>query len=301
MELLFEIIKFILYSFLIVAISKYILVKVLRKLAEALSLKAKTVGNIAGIATSIPELLSVSFSAATGLIGASIYNIISSNIINLTQYILSIGLNKNWKILKNQALKIDIIMVIITIIIPISLILFNIEISIGIVPIFILLFLLFYYINANAHKLYLKQESKKEEDIVNKESRFIKGKKEVIIKYFVYLILTSIGLYIVGNLLSNSLESLCMQFNIPQVIIGIALGFITSIPELITFFEAQKHYRKKEDNKLGVVEATNNLLTSNILNLFAIQSIGIIIYTIFSTWYLVKNKKILYEYNINSK
>lgn len=283
MGLLFEIIKFILYSLLIVAISKYILVKVLRKLAEALSLKAKTVGNIAGIATSMPELLSVSFSAATGLIGASIYNIISSNIINLVQYILSIGLNKNWKTLKNQALKIDIIMVIITIIIPISLMLFNIEISIGIVPIFILLFILFYYINSNAHKLYLKQENKQEEDIVNKESRFIKGKKEAIIKYFVYLILTSTGLYIVGNLLSNSLESLCIQFNIPQVVIGIALGFITSIPELITFFEAQKHYRKKENNKLGVVEATNNLLTSNILNLFAIQSIGIIIYTIFST------------------
>ena len=31
---------------------------------------------------------------------------------------------------------------------------------------------------------------------------------------------------------------------------------------------------------LGVVEATNNLLTSNILNLFAIQTIGIIIISI---------------------
>lgn len=282
MRLLFEIIKFILYSLLIVTISKYILVKVLRKLAEALSLKAKTVGNIAGIATSMPEFLSVSFSAATGLIGASIYNIISSNVINLIQYILSISLNKNWKTLRNQALKIDIIMVIITIIIPISLIIFNIEISIGIVPIFVLLFILFYYINSNTHKLYLKQENKQEEEIVNKESRFIKGKKEVIIKYFIYLILTSIGLYTVGNLLSNSLESLCLQFSIPQVVIGITLGFITSIPELITFFEAQKHYRKKENNNLGVVEATNNLLTSNILNLFTIQSIGIIIYVIFS-------------------
>ena len=57
------------------------------------------------------------------------------------------------------------------------------------------------------------------------------------------------------------------------------LGFITSIP----FFEAEKHYRKKKiDDILGVVEATNNLLTSNILNLFAIQSIGIVIYTCFS-------------------
>lgn len=82
-----------------------------------------------------------------------------------------------------------------------------------------------------------------------------------------------------GNLLSNSLESLCLQFNIPQFVVGIALGFITSLPELITFFESQRHH-KKEDSDLGVVEATNNLLTSNVLNLFFIQSVGIIIYVI---------------------
>ena len=57
---------------------------------------------------------------------------------------------------------------------------------------------------------------------------------------------------------------------------------ITSIPELITFFESQKHYRKESKNKLlGVIEATNNLLSSNMINLFLIQSIGIIIYRVF--------------------
>ena len=54
---------------------------------------------------------------------------------------------------------------------------------------------------------------------------------------------------------------------------------ITSIPELVTFFESQKHYKEKKDkNLLGVIEATNNLLTSNMLNLFIIQAIGIGIY-----------------------
>ena len=68
----------------------------------------------------------------------------------------------------------------------------------------------------------------------------------------------------------------------PEIVLGIALGFITSIPELITFFESQKHYKNENIGELGVVEATNNLLTSNVLNLFAIQSIGILIYTIFT-------------------
>lgn len=280
MKLLIELIQFLFYSLLIVAISKYILVPVLRKLAEGLNLKAKTIGNIAGLATSMPEFLSVSFAATAGLIGTSTYNILSSNIINLGQYILAIALNKNVKALRNRALKIDILMVIITIIIPIIMLLFNIGTNGKIIPIFILLFVIFYYINSNTHKLYLQKEEKEEADIIKQESRFIKGKKKIIIKYSIYLLLTGIALFIVGNLLSSSLESLCLQFNIPEFIVGISLGFITSIPELITFFESQKHYKTKNSN-LGVVEATNNLLTSNILNLFIIQSFGILLYIIF--------------------
>ena len=75
--MLIEVIKFILFAFLIVFISKYILVTYLRKLAESLNLKAKTVGNIAGISTSVPEFLSVTTSSIRGLQGASIYNILS--------------------------------------------------------------------------------------------------------------------------------------------------------------------------------------------------------------------------------
>ena len=77
------------------------------------------------------------------------------------------------------------------------------------------------------------------------------------------------------------MENLSELFGIAEFILGILLGMITSIPELITFFESQKHYRKESKNKLlGVIEATNNLLSSNMINLFLIQSIGIIIYTI---------------------
>lgn len=50
--MIIEIIKFFVYSLIIVAISKFILVKALRGLAENLNLGAKIVGEIAGIATS---------------------------------------------------------------------------------------------------------------------------------------------------------------------------------------------------------------------------------------------------------
>ena len=62
-----EIIKFLFYSGLIVLVSKYILVGTLRKLAENLNLKARTVGDVAGVATSVPELLTIVTSSIRGL------------------------------------------------------------------------------------------------------------------------------------------------------------------------------------------------------------------------------------------
>lgn len=281
--MIFEIIKFFIYSFLIVLISKYILVSTLRKLAENLDLKPKTVGDIAGYATSMPELLTISASSFNGLIGASIVNVLSSNIINLIQYLASIVLNRNKKALNNKAIKIDIILVFVTIIIPIIMIVLNIEISITIVPAFVILYIFFKFINGNVHKLYLQKQDEELEEQIKKEQKWERKNKNKTIKHIIYLLITGILLFMVGDLLGNTLENLCNQFNISQTIIGVLLGFITSIPELITFFEAQKHYKSKQDDEiLGVVEATNNLLTSNILNLFAIQSIGIIIFVIFT-------------------
>lgn len=287
MNLLLELIKFIILSLGIVVIAKYLLVPVLRKISELLKLGPKATGNIAGFATSVPELLTVTFSSIAGFIGTGIYNILSSNVINLVQYMFSIYLNKNQKYLNNKAIKIDLFLISITIVIPIIILVFNMSLDIGIVVIFILMLILFYYINHNTHKLYLSEEEK---DIIEEElseekerNRFRKNKKNTIILYWIYLILIAISLYFIGDWLSYSLTNLSNIFGFPEFALGILLGFITSIPELITFIEAQRKEMKKNSdkaNKLGVVEATNNLLTSNILNLFLIQSIGIIIYSI---------------------
>ena len=123
MELLWEILRFLFFSGLIVLISKDILVKTLRNLAENLNLKPKTVGDIAGVATSVPELLTISASSFNGLISASIYNVLSSNVINLIQYCVAIVLNKNQKAFKNKAIRVDVILVVITIILPLAFIL----------------------------------------------------------------------------------------------------------------------------------------------------------------------------------
>lgn len=294
MKLLWEIIQFLFYTGLIVVISKYVLVRTLRSLAENLKLKPKTVGDIAGVATSVPELLTISASSLSGLNTAGIYNIISSNVINLIQYFAAILLNKNQKVFRNKAIFIDVILVIITIILPILVVWVGVEVDLKMVPILLLLYVGFVRIDRNAHKLYLKDAEEandvgdvgdvedvgdvKETKYANKERRGGKQvNKKAVAKNICILIITAVLLFFVGELLGNTLENLCRKFNVPELMIGIILGFATSIPELITFFEAQKHHSKEQNHIHGVVEATNNLLTSNMMNLFIIQSIGILI------------------------
>lgn len=275
--MIIEFIKFIIYLIIIVIISKYLLVYALRKLAKVLKLKPKVTGNISGYATSIPELLTITASSFSGLMDASIINAMSSNIINIIQYIGTIVVNRNYRAMKNRAVITDFILSIFTIIIPIILIGIDKGDSIDIVPVYILLYIIFRIINNNCHKMYMKvneeNRNTKKDEIVRKEDKYIIK----IIKYISYLIFSGLLLYIVGDKLRETLEVLCNQFNISQIIIGILLGFMTSLPELISFIEAQKHYKKEDNNILGVVEASNNLLTSNILNLFIFQSLGIVI------------------------
>lgn len=275
MNLGIEFFKLLIQVLLIVLVSKYLLISLLRALSKTLNLNAKITGNITGIATSVPELLTVSFSALSGLANASAFNILSSNIINTLQYVATIILNKNVKILKKKNILIDLVLVGITIIIPITILVLGKENDIWIVPIFILLFFVFSRIskiNHQKHYNVTKENKKENKETINKE------KIICVILQILGLIVVGILLFFIGDMLSSTLENLCNIFGISQGIIGVILGFMTSMPELITFFESQKHHKKKQNKEAGVIEATSNLLTSNMMNLFIIQTLGIAIY-----------------------
>ena len=277
--MIFEIIKFFIYSICIVVISKYILVTSLRKLAENLKMKPRAVGNIAGVATSIPELLTVTVSSFRGLMGTSIYNMISSNVINFILYSISLMIHKNYEAIRNRGIIIQNVLAILTIIFPIVLLRIENPFHIGVVLILLMMYIIFNKISKIVHEKYLKNEEKEIEEIKNETIEKYTNKQSFI--YVGLILIASILLYFIGEALGNVLENLSESFGIAEYVLGILLGFITSVPELVTFFEAQKYYKNENDKKLlGVIEATNNLLTSNMLNIFIIQSIGIFIYII---------------------
>lgn len=269
-----EIIKFIIYLLLIVALSKYVLVNALRKIVLFLNLKSNVAGNIAGYATSAPELLTITTSSIRGLASVSIYNILSSNIINFIQYLLTIIINKNTSRLNNMAIKTDIAIVLLTILIPVVFLKYNIPLNKEIIPLFFFLYVGCRLLNNSAHKIYLAKE-----DNIDSENKSAKNMMNALL-YLGIIIITVITLFIISELLGDTLEKMCIAFHIPEFFVGIVLGIMTSIPELITFFESQRYHKNSKQEMSGIVEATNNLLTSNIVNLFAIQTIGILIGTI---------------------
>ena len=178
--------------------------------------------------------------------------------------------------MKNTAIKIDVFLSILTILIPIILIALNIEMEIFLVPLFLTFLIAFNIINRNMHRKYLKKFEIQIEE--KRENGKTKNKKRKTTFYGIGLLIIGFVLFLIGDKLSIVLENLCNVFSTPEWVIGIMLGFITSLPELITFFEAQRHHAKKENEELGVIEATNNLLSSNMTCLFIVQSIGILIY-----------------------
>jgi len=278
--MIIELFKLIIALTMIVLISKYILVKTIRKIAEYLNLKPKTVGNISGFATSIPELLTTCISSITGFPGAGLYNILSSNIINFFQFFGTVIINNNFSGIKNKAIRINIFLTIITIIIPLVMAFSNIKMNLFLVPILLIIFILVILLNNELHRTYLNKFDKKIEKMIEKEQKK-EIKKRKLFKYILILLLSSILLFLVGNFLGKTIEILCLKFNVSQITLGILLGFFTSLPEFITFFESQKHHSKSKNDIVGLVEATNNLLMSNIMNLFVILNLGIIIANIF--------------------
>ncbi len=277
----FEFIKFIFLGILIILVSKYILMFSIRNISLILQLKTSTTGKITGYATSAPELISSIFASYLGMINTVSYNIISSNIINVFLFILSLAIFKKIKYLKRKNFQLQYMLVVLSIIIPIYLSNNNLSSNLYIVPIFIVLFIIYLKYDKYFNKEQAEKIDKTKNTLLPKKIKI--SKRKISLNIFL-LSISIILLYILGDNLGNCLDTLFSVFNIPEYVLGIIIGFITSLPEFTTFLSSQQYYIKNKsigNSDLGIIETVNNLISSNISNLLIIQTIGIIIYNIF--------------------
>ena len=290
--MIYNFILFIILVLGIVVVTRNMMISSIRKIAVYLRWNTKIVGQILGYATSMPEFLNAFVSASIVMISTSIYNVISSNIINVVFVLLSTFMCKRTKSIIHKKFIVDYIMTVISILLPIILIQFGIADKITVIPLFIIFYLVFLFISSKTNyfkegeeeledeRKEIKREEKKEK---LKTRRLNKVRKQRVITSFIILFLSFIVLYLLGDRLSIVLEKLGKEFGVPEIILGIIIGIATSLPELLSFFSSYKrHSRCTNTNKdKGAVEVINNLVASNVANLCIIQTLAIIVFIIF--------------------
>ena len=92
----------------------------------------------------------------------------------------------------------------------------------------------------------------------------------------------SIAISIAGYFLGTSTAVVVKQMEIPPAVAGWILGFVTSIPEMVTFFAVYSTAKKEStiDGKSDTQECLDNLAGSNMSNVGVVYPLGLLAYLI---------------------
>lgn len=268
----------------VVVVTRFVLCEGIERLAAATNLSSKTKGQILGYSTSLPELVGTASTAWLGLLGAGLWNIAASNIINLGLFISANIYFKQHRALTEKKFLDEAGFAVGAILIPLVLVFGGgAEQSIWTAVLLFAAFLI--YIIADKK---LNRESGKTNDGYDgdmegpRESHVVEevAKTKVIVGA-VSMILAGLGLVVLlGNFLGGTAERVVRTMGIPQVGVGWILGVATSLPELTSFFSIYGVAKKK--GRLGshydTQEALDNLAASNMSNLGLVYPIGIILF-----------------------
>ena len=94
-----DFISLIVLGILTIVVTRYLLIEGITYTSDAWKLPQKVRGQILGFATSVPELVGTVSTASKGLLGAGLWNIASSNIINITLFTTALLYYKRAKML----------------------------------------------------------------------------------------------------------------------------------------------------------------------------------------------------------
>ncbi len=289
--MILNLIIFIILVILIVLVTRNVMIYNIRKLSILLKWKSSIVGQILGYATSTPELLSAYVAGSLGMVSTSIFNVMSSNFVNLILVIILTLVFKRQKSIFNEKFTYDYIIVMITLIVPPVLIVFDLATTVYAVPALLIIYGVYLYGSRYVEYFAVEEEELELEEksynlgmkISKKRKIKVDEKKKVATCVFM-LSLSILALYLLGNALGNVLEKLGKDLGVPEFALGCIMGVITSIPEFLTFYTSYRRHRRYQHpaTDRGAVEVINNLATSNISNLAIIQTVAIISYMIFA-------------------
>jgi len=254
-------------AFSIIGIVKYGLVPGIDRLSLALGWSLKARGKATGYATSVPELVTLVAAGLSGVWDAGLWNIASSNLINLALAITALVVYRRGREVLHRCFAKELFFAGLGILAPLILMQFGVDTHPGVVVALLACFAVYVVVD--------KSDGELPDDCgQTPDGGPWKG---------LAICAVSLGLIMLaGKFLGASTRDVVQQMGVPAIAAGWILGFVTSLPEAVTFFEVFSTKRAGEDpdHKAQIQELLDNLSASNMSNSGLIYPIGLTIYLV---------------------
>ena len=250
----------------IILFVKFGLLKGIDHVAGVRKWSSKARGQITGYATSVPEFVCLVSAGLAGVWEAGLWNIASSNIINVGLMLTALLWFGQLGEIGNKRFRDEIGFASLAILVPIVLMYFGLDTRWYVIPILLGFFLAYQIVDKK-----LNQPTHDQDD-----SQFEAVGSLSIGLTLAVTALIAIG--IAGMFLGSATAKVVEQLGLHPAIAGWILGTVTSIPEVVSFFAV--FAASKREGTLHQLndtqEALDNLTGSNMANVGIVYPIGLL-------------------------
>ncbi len=261
----------ILLGMSVVLITRFLLIKGIQLTSDAWRIPRKVQGQIMGYATSTPELVGTVSTAAQGLLGAGLWNVTASNIINLILFVVTALYFGRFKSLVKRKFADEIGFALGAIVLPVILVTREQWAKSPWAALFLFGFFVAYVILDK--RLNPTNPGEEKDDAPKDPSKGPKG--------IMFILLGIAGIIVAGNYLGIVAESIVDQLSVPEWAVGWILGVITSLPELTSFYAVFALAKGRASDE-SCQQNLDNLAASNLSSVGLIYPIGIIVFLLAS-------------------
>ncbi|QDV40408.1 Sodium/calcium exchanger protein [Stieleria neptunia] len=251
----------------IILLVKYGLLRGIDHIAGAMNWSAKARGQLTGYATSVPELVCLVAAGLAGVWEAGLWNIASSNIINVVLMLLAVTFYRQFGKLFNIRFLDEIVFAGLAVAVPIVLMKLGMDSQWYLVPVLLGFFVVYQLVDRRVNRP-AKEKEESLEAVGNLHLGITLG------------VTTLIAIAVAGMFLGDATATVVDELKVHPAIAGWILGVVTSIPEMVSFFAV--YAASKRDGQLGELndtqEALDNLTGSNMANVGFVYPVGLFAY-----------------------
>jgi Ca2+/Na+ antiporter len=258
----------------IIALVKFGLLRGIDNIANSMNWSAKARGQVTGYATSVPELVCLVSAGLAGVWEAGLWNIASSNIINVGLMLTAVLYHRQFGELLNRRFADEVCFAALAVVVPLVLMRSGMDTQWYLVPILLGFFVIYQVVDTRVNR-----PDKKEEDPPEAVGSLPFG--------LILGLSALIAIAVAGMFLGDATADVVKQMGVQPAIAGWILGVVTSIPEMVSFFAvygAAKREGKLQDLN-DTQEALDNLTGSNMANVGIAYPIGLLAFLLASSFF----------------